>query len=116
MSVFDTAGPWPFVLLLLVGFLPNELWRAFGLVLGRGINDDSEWVVLSRAVATAIIAGVVAKLIVFSGGGLNTIPIGVRVGAAVAGFAAFVLVRRSVFVGVAVGEALLLLGGFLSSR
>jgi len=116
MSVFDTAGPWPYLVLLLVGFLPNEIWRALGLVLARGLDEDSELVVLSRAVATAIIAGVVAKLIVFSTGALDTVPLAVRIGAAVIGFVAFVLVRRSVFAGVAAGEAVLLLGGFLFGR
>ena len=104
---------WPYLLLMLVGYLPNEIWRVFGLVLARGLNEDSEIVVWSRAVATAIIAGVIAKLIIFSTGSLATIPLPMRVTAALCGFLAYVAVRRSVFVGVAVGEAVLLLGGFL---
>jgi hypothetical protein len=103
---------WPYLALLLVGFLPNEFWRVLGLVLARGLNEDSEVVVWSRAVATAILAGVIAKLILFASGGLATIPLSVRVAAAVCGFLAFLAVRRSVFVGVLVGEAALLLGGF----
>ena len=104
---------WPYLALLLVGFLPNELWRALGLVLARGLNEDSEIVVWSRAVATAILAGVIAKLIVFSSGALAGIPLTVRVSAAVCGFLAFLAVKRSVFAGVAAGEAALLAGGFL---
>lgn len=104
---------WPYLLLVLVGFLPNEVWRALGLVLARGLNEDSEIVIWSRAVATAILAGVIAKLILFSSGALATIPLPVRVGAAVVGFLAFLLMRRSVFVGVAVGEAALLIGGLI---
>jgi Branched-chain amino acid transport protein (AzlD) len=107
------AELWPYLLLIMVGYLPNEMWRVLGLVLARGLNEDSEIVVWSRAVATAIIAGVIAKLILFSSGALVTIPLTVRIGAAVCGFLAFLAVRRSVFVGVAVGEAALLLGGFL---
>lgn len=107
------AELWPYLVLLLVGFLPNEMWRALGLVLARGLNEDSEVVVWSRAVATAILAGVIAKLILFSSGSLAAIPLPVRVGAAVCGFLAFLTVKRSVFVGVTVGEAALLLGGFL---
>ena len=104
---------WPYLALLLVGFLPNEVWRAFGLVLARGLNEDSEIVIWSRAVATAILAGVIAKLILFSTGELASIPLPVRIGAAVIGFLAFLLMRRSVFAGVAVGEAVLLAGGLL---
>jgi hypothetical protein len=107
------ADLWPYLLLILVGFLPNELWRALGLVLARGLNEDSEIMVWSRAVATAILAGVIAKLIVFSSGELAGIPLTVRVVAAVIGFLAFLAVRRSVFAGVAAGEAALIAGGFL---
>lgn len=107
---------WPYLLLVLVGYLPNEIWRVLGLVLVRGLNEDSEIVVWSRAVATAILAGVIAKLILFSSGALVTIPLSVRVTAAVAGFLAFVAIRRSVFAGVLVGEAVLLLGGCFFAR
>src|SRR4029453_11258873 len=39
---------WPYVDLVLVGFLPNEIWRALGLLLARGLNEDSEIVVVAR--------------------------------------------------------------------
>ena len=103
---------WPYLVLILVGFLPNEVWRALGLVLARGLNEESEIVVWSRAVATAILAGVIAKLIVFASGDLANIPLALRIGSAVCGFIAFLAIKRSVFVGVAVGEAVLLAGGF----
>lgn len=103
----------PYLALILVGYLPNEMWRALGLVLVRGLNEDSQIVVWSRAVATAILAGVIAKLIVFSGGTLGNIPLGVRIGATVCGFLAFLAIKRSVFAGVVVGEGALLLGGWL---
>jgi hypothetical protein len=48
------ADLWPFFVLILVGYLPNEIWRVLGLVLARGLNEDSEIVIWSRAVATAI--------------------------------------------------------------
>ena len=104
---------WPYLALLLVGFLPNEIWRAFGLVLARGLNEDSELVVWSRAVATAILAGVIAKLVLFSGGALAGIPLSVRVSATVVGFLAFLAIKRSIFAGVVAGEAALLAGGYL---
>jgi len=104
---------WPYLVLVLVGYLPNEIWRVLGLVLARGLNEDSEIVVWSRAVATAILAGVIAKLILFSTGALATIPLSVRVTAAVCGFLIYLAVRRSVFAGVLAGEAVLLLGGYL---
>ena len=101
----------PYLILILVGFLPNELWRMLGLVLARGLNENSQIVLWSRAVATAILTGVVAKLIFFAPGDLASVPLGVRVGAAAVGFAAFLAVRRSVFVGVMTGEAMLVGAG-----
>ena len=103
---------WPYILLVLLGYLPNEVWRVFGLVLARGLDEDSETVIWSRAVATAILAGIIAKLILFSPGALANIPLAMRVTAVICGFLAFLAVKRSVFVGVAVGEAVLLAGGF----
>lgn len=104
---------WPFLVLITVGFLPNEIWRAFGLVLARGLNEDSEIVMWSRAVATATLAGVIAKLLLFSNGSLAAIPLSVRLGAAAIGFLVFLVAKRSVFAGVAAGEVLLLAGGYL---
>jgi hypothetical protein len=109
----DLTELWPYLLLILVGYLPNEVWRVLGLVLARGLNEESEIVVWSRGVATTILAGVIAKLIVFSSGALAGIPLTVRITAAVCGFLAFLAVKRSVFAGVAAGEAVLLAGGFL---
>jgi hypothetical protein len=108
-----TAELWPYFLLIVVGYLPNEIWRALGLVFGRGLDEKSELVVLARAVATAIIAGVVAKLILFSSGALANVPLAVRLGATGCGLLAFALAKRSVFAGVLAGEAALLLGGYL---
>ena len=113
MSVLELS---PYVALVLVGFLPNEVWRVLGLLLARGLNEDSEIVVWSRAVATAILAGVIARLILFPSGALAGIPLSVRVAAAACGFGAFLGMRRSAFAGVVVGEAVLLLGGFLFAR
>jgi hypothetical protein len=99
-----------YVLLVLVGFLPNEIWRVLGLVLGRGIDEQSELFTWARAVATAVLAGVIAKLIIFPPGALADVPLMVRLAAIVCGFVAFLLVRRSIFAGVAAGEAALMLG------
>ena len=103
-----------YVLLVLVGFLPNEIWRVLGLVLGRGVDEESELFTWARAVATAVLAGVIAKLIIFPPGALADVPLMVRLAAIVCGFVAFLLVRRSIFAGVAAGEAALMLGVLLA--
>jgi hypothetical protein len=108
-----TGQLWPYWLLIVAGVLPNEIWRVLGLVMARGLHEDHEIVVWSRSVATAILAGVIAKLILFSGGALSALPIGIRVAAALCGFVAFLAVKRSVLAGVFVGEAVLLIGGYI---
>ena len=49
--------------LILFGFLPNEVWRLLGLMLVRGLDERSQVIVWVRAVATAMLAGVLAQLI-----------------------------------------------------
>jgi hypothetical protein len=105
-----SADLWPYLALILVGFLPTEAWRWLGLVLARGLNEESEIIVWVRAVATAILAGVIAQLILSGSGALAATPLGVRVGAIAAGFVAFLLIRRSIFTGVAIGELVLVAG------
>ena len=103
----------PYLALILVGFLPNEVWRVLGLVLVRGLDEDSQIVVWVRAVATAILAAVLAQLVLTTTGALAAIPLFVRIGAAVLGFAAFLLARKSVFAGVLAGELAFLAGAWV---
>ena len=105
-----TSELWPYIALVLVGFLPNEVWRWLGFAVARGIDEGSEMLVWVRAVATAVLAAVIAKLTVFAPGALATVPLSVRLAAVAAGFIGFVIFRRSVFAGVASGEAVLILG------
>ena len=105
---------WPYVVLILVGFLPNEIWRAFGLVASRGLDEGSEILIWVRAVATAVLAAVIAKLTIFSPGALASVPLAVRLIAVAVGFAAFTLIRRSVFAGVAGGVTTLMLGTLIA--
>ena len=101
---------WPYLLLILAGFLPNEVWRMLGIVASRGIDEGSELIIWVRAVATAILTGVVSKIVVFAPGALGTVPLGVRLAAAAAGMAAFFVMKRSVFAGVVTGMLAVLAG------
>jgi hypothetical protein len=104
---------WPYLVLIMVGFLPNEIWRMLGVVLAHGVDEGSELLIWVRSVATAVLAGVVGKLILFPSGALAGVPFGVRIAAACAGLLAFLLVRRSLVAGVVAGEATLVLGAML---
>jgi hypothetical protein len=109
-------GLWPYLVLILAGFLPNEVWRWLGVVFARGLDEGSEVIVWVRAVATAVLAGVIARLTILAPGALAGVPLSVRLSAIAIGFLAFLLVRRSAFVGVAAGEAALVLGAVLAGE
>ena len=101
----------PYLVMIGAGFLPNEVWRMLAIVVAHGIDESSELLVWVRAVATAVLAGVIAKILLFPPGVLADVPMVVRMLAIAAGFLAF-LVRRSVFAGVLCGEAVLILGAY----
>jgi hypothetical protein len=103
----------PYLVLVLVGFLPTEVWRMLGLVVARGLDAGSELVVWVRAVAVAVLAGVIAKLVMAPPGALDSVPLAIRLTAIACGLAAFVLVRRSVLAGVLVGEVVLIVGALV---
>ena len=102
----------PVLALILFGFLPNEVWRLVGLMLVHGLDEKSQIIVWVRAVATAMLAGVLAQLILSTSGALALIPVGVRIGAACIGFAAFLIARRSVFAGIVAGELSVMAGAY----
>ena len=66
-----------------------------------------------RAVSTALVAGLVARLIVFPLGALALSPLSVRLGAVAVGLAVFFAFRRNMLAGIAAGEAALLAAFYL---
>jgi hypothetical protein len=105
---------WPYLVLILAGFLPTDLWRLLGIVVGHGFDEDSEFIIWVRAVAIAVLAGVIARIALFPPAALAEVPLSVRLAAIGCGFLAFLLLRRSVFAGVLVGENVLILGAILA--
>ena len=101
------AGWWPFLFILLAGWLPTNIWRFLGVYLAGQMRDDAEILVFVRALATALVAAVIAKLVLYPDGALSMSPVGLRVFAMAAGFASFYLSGQRVLVGVLVAEAIL---------
>ncbi|MBR0716482.1 AzlD domain-containing protein [Bradyrhizobium liaoningense] len=109
MSSF--IGDWHALAVLFVaGVIPNQIWRMLGLWFGGGLDEGSEVLVWVRAVATAILAGVIAQIVVHPPGALASVPDVLRYGAVIAGFIVFTLTRRSIFAGVVTGEFVMLAG------
>jgi branched-subunit amino acid transport protein len=104
-------GDWHALLILLIaGVIPNQIWRMLGLMLGSGIDEGSELLVWVRAVATGVLAGVIAQILVQPPGALASVSGWLRYAAVAAGFVAFMMIRRSILAGVICGELVLLAG------
>ncbi|MCZ8187680.1 MAG: AzlD domain-containing protein [Beijerinckiaceae bacterium] len=110
-----SGGLWPYLVVILFGFLPSEIWRWASVFLVRGLSEDAEILVWVRAVATALLAGVVAKLLLVPSGALAVVPVFWRWGALGAGILAFFVFRKSMLAGVIIGEAVLIGAALLAA-
>ena len=106
-ALSGTGVWWPYLLVILFGFLPSEIWRVLAVLLSRGLNEQSEILKWVRAVAITLLAGVIAKLLFSPSGALAIVPLAGRLGAILVGVAAFFATRRAI-VGVLAGEAALI--------
>ena len=61
---FDVSW-WPYLFVLLGASLPTNMWRWLGVGFAGRLRDDSEWILLARAIANALVAGVITRLILF---------------------------------------------------
>jgi hypothetical protein len=103
---------WPFIVILVAGWLATDLWRWLGVIAGNRLQEGAEPLHWVRAVATALVMAVTAKPVVFPTGVLETSPLWLRLAAAGFGFAAFLLSGQRVIVGVVVPLAILGAGLF----
>ena len=104
---------WPYVFILAGGWAMTYPWRFLGVYLGARIAEDSDILVLVRAVATALVAAVIGNLICFPSGVAADTTLALRVGAVAAGFAAYFVSRRQVLTGILVAEAIFAAGIYL---
>lgn len=104
------AELWPYVVILFAGWFATDFWRWLGVLAGNRLSEGSEALNWVRAVATALVMAVTAKLIVFPTGSLAESPLWLRLAAAGLGFAAFLASGQRVIVGVVVSLVLLSLG------
>ncbi|TCN25817.1 AzlD domain-containing protein [Sinorhizobium americanum] len=96
-----TDGWWAYAFIAIAGWLATDLWRWLGVLAGKRLRDDSEALNWVRAVATALVAAVIAKLILYPTGVLAQSPLWLRLGAVVLGAVAFFLARQRPAVGIA---------------
>ena len=96
----------------IAGFLACEPWRWGGALIGRDLDPNGEVFIWVRAVSSAIVAGLVARLVIFPTGALGAIGAPTRYAASLIGLAAFFVFRKSLGAGVVVGTMALLAGYF----
>nr|WP_321459447.1 AzlD domain-containing protein [uncultured Cohaesibacter sp.] len=94
---------WPYLFVLLGAALPTDMWRWLGVAFAGRLRDNSEWILLARAVANALVAGVITRLILFPTGALTSIPVWIRLVAVAVAVAFYFGVMRNLFVGVLLG-------------
>ena len=101
---------WPYAFILMCGWLPTAMWRYLGVYFAGDIDESAEVLVFVRALATALVAAVIAKLILYPDGALAQIPWLLRLGAAVAGFIVYHRSNSKVWLGVLCAEVILISG------
>lgn len=112
-ETFDTWW-WPYVFIAIAGWLATDIWRWLGVLVGNRLKQDSAALTWVRAVATALLAAVIAKLILYPVGELQNVPVAIRLFAACIGFGAFLISGKRIWVGIIVALGLLVGGQFLA--
>ena len=101
---------WPYVFILLAGWLTTDGFRFLGVYFGGRIAEDSEALVAVRALAAALVAAVIGNLVVFPSGALAEAPLWMRIASIAIGFAGYLALRKNVLLGILIGETVLLAG------
>ncbi|QLL63740.1 AzlD domain-containing protein [Sinorhizobium mexicanum] len=103
-------GWWAYVFIAIAGWLATDVWRWLGVLAGERLREESEALNWVRAVATALVAAVIAKLVLYPTGVLAQSPLWLRLGAVVLGAIAFFLARQKPAIGIATAIATLAAG------
>jgi branched-subunit amino acid transport protein len=96
-------------LLIAGAFVVTYMWRGLGVALGGGINLDGPLFRWVAAVAYAMLAGLIARMLVLPLGALGETPLVERLAAAGIALAVFRLTRRNMLLAVFSGAAALVL-------
>lgn len=103
-------GVWPYIFIAVAGWLATDIWRWLGVLAGNRLDEKSEILTWVKAVATALVAAVIAKLIVYPTGELEASPLWLRLAAIGVGALAFFASGRKQILGI-VAAMVFLAGG-----
>ncbi len=110
---FDDPMLYAYLLVILAGFLPTDVFRFAAVLFSQRLDEDSEALVFVRAVATALLAGVIARLVLAPSGDLAAVPLWIRLATIAIGVATYFLCRKSVLAGVIAAEIAIVGGAVL---
>lgn len=108
-GVLRSEEVWLILTLLVAGTLATDIWRAAGVYLSRGLKPDSPVILWVKDVSTALLAGLVARLIFFPPNALADVPVSMRIAAFISGLLVFFLSGRSLVYGLVYGLGVLVL-------
>lgn len=113
VSALVQSGWMGYVVILVAGVMMTEPWRWAGVRLSRDLDVDSEIFRWVRAVSTALVGGLVARMVIFPLGQLENVPLSIRIAAFVSGLVIYLFGGRILAAGVVGGTAVLLAGTYL---
>lgn len=105
-------GIYSYMLLFVAGFVATEPWRYLGVLLSKNLNVESEILNWFRAVSTALIAGLVTRMVFFPLGVLTDVPLTLRLASFAFGISVYFLMGQRLFAGVFSGGCLLVISAF----
>ncbi len=108
------TGWWPYVVILVAGYVATDIWRLAGVVMSARLNSESPILQWVKAVSTALVAGLVAKLVIYAPGELADVALWVRLAGIGVGCVAYWLTAGNVFLGVVAAEIVLMGGALLA--
>lgn len=103
-----TDGLWPWAVVLLSAVV-TYAWRWLGVALSGRIDPDGWMIRWVGAVAYALLAGLIARMIVLPQGPLQDTATTDRLAAAAVALVIFLITRRNLLAGVAAGAGVLVL-------
>lgn len=99
--------------ILVAGVAATAIWRVAGVFLSSGVSEDGALIAWVKAVSTALVAGLIARIVIFPPGALADVSTPLRLGAFALAVAVYFLARRHMGLGILAGTAALISGHLL---
>ena len=94
--------------IFLAGVAATAIWRMAGVLAASRLSEHSPVLAWVKAVSTALVSGLIARIVVFPPGALAEIALPVRIGAFLLGIGVYFLAGRRLGLGVLAGTAALI--------